>query len=128
MLPGDVPSPKDMAIQDAVRHARASAVEVLTRWGGLSISERRHIVRAFRSALIPRRRAGRKQSKTITAAYDAWKGGMRGVALYQNHIPNWERLSRWRRKAVERSLMAAIYSRSRRDPAKGASASGDPAI
>jgi hypothetical protein len=129
MHPGNVPNPIEMAVQDAARHARASAGEILRRWGGLSISERRQIVRAFRSALIPKRRAGRKQSKTITAAYDAWKGGMRGVALYQNHIPNWERLSRWRRIAVERSLMASIYSRSRRDPAKqAASASEDPAL
>ncbi len=120
-------NPQETAVQDAARHARASAVEILGTWEGLSISERRTIVRAFHSSLVPRRRAGRKQSETITAAYDAWKGGMRGAALYQNHIPNWDRLSRWRRKAVERSLMEAIYSRNRRARAKqAASASEDP--
>jgi hypothetical protein len=118
MQPGDVPNPKETAVQDAAGHARASAVEILGKWGGLSISERRRIVRTFRSALIPRRRAGRKQSETITAAYEAWKGGMRGVALFRNHIPHWDRLSRWRRKAERRSLMDAIYSRNRRERAK----------
>ena len=100
-------------------------MEILMRWGGLSISERRQVVRGFCSVLIPGRRAGRKQSETITAAYDAWRDGMRGIALYQSHIPNWKRLSRWRRKAVERSLMASIYSRSRRDRAKQAARSSE---
>lgn len=109
---------KQAAVQEAARHARASAAEILARWGELAIPERRQILRAFRLAIIPRRRAGRKQIEALTAAYEAWKRGMRGVALYQTHIPRWERLSRWRRKGEQRSLMDAIYSRKRRDRAK----------
>lgn len=128
MHPGNVPNPKATAVQDAVRHARGSAVEILGRWGGLSNAERMQIVRAFRSALIPRRRAGRKPSATLTAAYAEWKSGTRGPALFRKHISNWERLSRWRRKAEQRSLMDAIYSRNRRDRAKQAACAKDPAV
>jgi hypothetical protein len=78
---------------------------------------------AFRSAIIPRKRAGRKQSEALTAAFEAWKGGMRGAVLFQTHIQRWDRLSRWRRKAEQRSLMDAIYSRNRRERAKQRGAS-----
>jgi hypothetical protein len=133
-LPAGAPNPKlafpesdeagsgQTAFEGAARHARASAVEILTRWAGLSTSECRQVVMAFRSVLIPRKRAGRKQSEALTAAYEAWRGGMRGVALFQTHIQRWNRLSRWRRKAEQRSLMDAIYSRNRRERAKKSTA------
>jgi hypothetical protein len=119
MLPADNASPEEQtAVQEAARHARTSAVEILKRWGDLSTSERRQVIIAFRSAIIPRKRAGRKQSEALTAAFEAWKGGMRGLVLFQTNIQNWDRLSRWRRKAEQRSLMDAIYSRNRRERAK----------
>src|ERR1035437_8697922 len=130
LMPGDTANPKlvspepdqagsaKTAVEGAARCARAAAVEILRRWGSLSTSERRQVVRAFRSAIIPRKRAGRKQSEALTAAYEAWKGGARGVVLFRTHIPRWDRLSRWRRTAEQRSLMDAIYSRNRRERAK----------
>jgi hypothetical protein len=102
----------------ARQHARASAAEILGSWVGLSVSERRQIVTAFRSVMIPKRRAGRKPSETLTAAYTDWKSDIRGVALFQKHIVNWGRLSRWRRKTEQRSLMDAIYTRNRRERGK----------
>jgi len=92
--------------------------------GSLSASERRKVVRAFRSTIIPRRRAGRKQSEAVTVAYEAWKGSMRGAALFQTHVLRWDRLSRWRRTAEHRSLMEAIYSRNRRERAKRPGSAG----
>jgi hypothetical protein len=112
-----LPEPDDFG-KVAARHARASAADILRRWVNLSIPERRQIATAFRSVMIPRRRAGRKPSETLTAAYIDWKSDIRGVALFQKHILNWERLSRWRRKTEQRSLMDAIYTRNRRERRK----------
>jgi hypothetical protein len=98
----------------AAKQARVSAAEILGKWDGLSASERRKVVTAFRAVMIPKRRAGRKPSEALTAAYTDWKANIRGVALFRKHISNWERLSRWRRQAEQRSLMDAIYSRNRR--------------
>jgi hypothetical protein len=103
------------AVHGAVKQARASATIILRKWDDLSFLDRRKIVTAFRLAMIPKRRAGRKLSEAITAAYTDWKFNIRGVALFRKHILNWERLSRWRRRAEERSLMDAIYSRNRRE-------------
>jgi hypothetical protein len=115
--------------EDPVTQAKACAADIRRKWDGLSMSERRQIVSAFRSALIPKQSAGRKPSASLTAAYGEWKAGIRGAALFRKHISNWERLSRWRRKAEQRSLMDAIYSRNRRERAKQACyASESPAI
>src|SRR5271155_5017143 len=103
------------AVHEAARQAKASAADILGRWDGLSITDRRKIVTAFRAVMIPRRPAGRKPSEAVTAAYIDWKSNIRGIALFRKHISNWERLSRWRRQAEQRSLMDAIYSRNRRE-------------
>jgi hypothetical protein len=107
-----------LALRGAAKQAKASAAEILARWDGLSVSDRRMIVTAFRAVMIPRRRAGRKPSEALTAAYADWRSNIRGVTLFRKHISNWERLSRWRRKAEQRSLMDAIYSRNRRERAR----------
>jgi len=72
------------------------------------------IVTAFRRALIPRQRRGRRPSKEITAAHADWKCGMCGVALYRKHIVGFDRMSRWKRQGKSRALMEAIRSRERR--------------
>lgn len=115
--------------EDPAKRARACAEDILSKWNGLSMSERRQIVSAFRLTMIPKQRAGRKPSASLTAAYGEWKAGTRGTALFRKHISNWEHLSRWRRKSEQRSLMEAIYSRNRRARAKqAASSSEDSAI
>jgi hypothetical protein len=84
-------------------------------FAGLSRAERIQMAQVFRSTLVPRGKAGRRPVMRITRAYEAWKAGTRGVALYWAYIPNWNRLSRWRRQVEIRKLMAAIRSRRRRD-------------
>jgi hypothetical protein len=111
--------------EDPAKHARACAADILSKWDGLSMSERQQIVSAFRLTMIPKQRAGRKPSASLTAAYGEWKAGTRGTALFQKHISNWERLSRWRRRSEQRSLMDAIYSRSRRERAKQVRGTGE---
>jgi hypothetical protein len=50
----------------------------------------------------------------VTAALADWKAGIRGVALFQKHIPGWQKHNRYRRMAEEKRLMDAIRSRDRR--------------
>ncbi len=80
----------------------------------LSRMEALRVAKAFRTAFVPRRRAGRRPSMRVTRAYEDWKTGKRGIQLYREHIPRWSKLSRWRREREERKLMAAIHSRRRR--------------
>jgi hypothetical protein len=81
----------------------------------LNRSEFIQVAQEFKAALVPKRRAGRRPENRVTHAYEAWKTGKRGVALYRDHIPRWEMLSRWRRASEQRRLLSAIHSRARRD-------------
>jgi hypothetical protein len=36
------------------------------------------------------------------------------VELYRRHIRNWSKLTQWRRRVEQRTLMTAIYTRRRR--------------
>jgi len=74
-------------------------------------------VSLFRAGVVPRRRAGRRPKAQVTAAYQDWKAGMRGVALFRKHIPGWQKHNRYRRIAEEKRLMDAIRSRYRREGA-----------
>jgi hypothetical protein len=110
---GTASSPAERAEQ-----GRSSAIEAGQRIahevGHLDRRELHGIVRAFRSQLLPPRKPGRRRNKEITAAHADWKSGLRGVALYQKHIPRFDQMSRWKRQAKIRALMDAIRSRERR--------------
>jgi hypothetical protein len=73
------------------------------------------LVSVFRSAVVPKRKPGRRPKAQVTAALADWKRGVRGEALFRAHIRGWERMSRWRRQCEERALMEAIRSRARRE-------------
>jgi hypothetical protein len=83
--------------------------------GKTSRKELSKIVGAFRSALLPQRRVGRKPSAEITAAYQDWVAGMPAQQLRRTHIRNYARLAGWRRDKKVRALMAALRARRRRD-------------
>lgn len=76
---------------------------------------------AFRSALIPKRRPGRRPKPAITAAHQDWCGGLRGLPLYRKYIPGFDRRSRWRRIYEARRLNDAIHSREKRGRKKQSS-------
>jgi len=103
---------------------RAAACDVGQRLVGkletLSRKERLKIVRAFRSQLIPAGKPGRKRHQEITAAHADWKNGLRGLALYRQHIPRFEQLGYWERKGKMHALKDAIRSRDRREKARRA--------
>lgn len=80
---------------------------------GLTPHEVRHLVSFFRKRLAPRQ-AGRKRSPILDAAFADWQAGLRGNALYSKHIPRYDKMGRWRRKAEQQRLMNSIYSRHRR--------------
>jgi len=73
------------------------------------------VARAFHSAVVPKRKPGRRLKPQVTAAYQDWKAGTRGVALCAKHIPGWQKHNRYRRMAEQKSLMDAIRSRDRRE-------------
>jgi hypothetical protein len=96
--------------------ATRAAQEIRSQYGsGLTRDEGQKLVSTFRAGVVPRRRAGRRPLPHVTAAYENWKAGMRGVALYRSHIAGWDRHGEWRRKAEARALMDAIRSRRRRE-------------
>lgn len=73
------------------------------------------LVSAFRAGVVPRRRAGRRPKPRVTNAFHDWKAGMRGVDLYQKHIPGWAGHNRYRKMGEQKELMDAIRSRRRRE-------------
>jgi len=133
---------KPVPVSDAARHARsvlrakatqkkssdseifatakertARAVNDIRREFGQTLTreEALKLVSLFRAGVVPRRRAGRRPKPQITAAYQDWKAGMRGVALFRKHIPGWKDHNRYHRIGEQKTLMDAIRSRYRRE-------------
>lgn len=105
------------ALKAAAERAAQAAREIIRQFDVVGKATRKElykVVRAFQTELLPRRKSGRKPRAEITAAFMDWKAGVRGVRLYERHIPNYARLSSWRREDKKRRLMAAIRSRRRR--------------
>ena len=59
------------------------------------------VARVFYSAIVPKRKPGRRRKPQVTAAHANWKAGIRGVALYRKHIPGWQNHNRYRRPSRE---------------------------
>ena len=98
---------KEIAV-DAARKIQTAVRQPIERRDAL------RIVSAFRSTLIPHGRRGRKQKAVITAAHADYKRGMRGIPLFRNHIPRFDRMGHWEREVKTRRLMDAIRTRERR--------------
>jgi hypothetical protein len=110
------PMPPPDALSLACRLGAESAERIASQLGNLlDRGDRQKVCRTFDRTLLPRRRPGRKRKKSITVAFEDWKAGMRGTALYRKHIPGRDKHSHWRRRGEQRALMDAIYSRERRD-------------
>ena len=107
--------------------ARAVIVEtarfLAREFSALDRPARVKLFKVFRSELIPRKAPGRKRRKEITAAYEDWKLGIKGPALFRIHIPGFDKLSHWRRREKSRGLMDAIRTRRRRERKQGESES-----
>jgi hypothetical protein len=77
-----------------------------------------HVARAFRSAVVPKRKPGRRRKAHVTAALADWQAGIRDAALFRLHIPGWDEKSKWRQRCESRALMDAIQTRQRRHAAR----------
>jgi hypothetical protein len=117
--PATGPRPKvpiSPAFAAAKEKATRAARDIRRKYGeGLSREEFIRLANAFRSAVVPRRRPGRRPKATITAAYLDWKVGMRGADLYRKHIPGWQGHNRYHRIGEQKELIDAIRSRYRRE-------------
>jgi hypothetical protein len=100
----------------AKEKAERMAHEIREQFGeSLTREDYIRLARAFRSAVVPKRKPGRRRKAHVTAALADWKTGIRDEALYRAHIPGWEKHGKWRRKHEKRALMDAIRSRRRRE-------------
>jgi hypothetical protein len=99
---------KEIAIRAAQR-IRAELGDRLSRDQFIRLSK------AFRSAVVPRRKPGRQPSTLVSAAYADWKAGMKPRALCEKHIPAWATHNHYRRNGEQKALMDAIRSRYRRE-------------
>lgn len=99
----------------AYNAARTAGLAISKQFGEhLSLAERRRLVALFRTALIPAGRPGRKRRHDVTSAYNDWKEGMRGLALYKKHIRGWDQMSHWRRQQAARRLSNAVHTMHKR--------------
>src|SRR5215472_3622294 len=107
-----VPDPEEFRQANAA--AAAYGAEIAKNFSRLSRRQRVSLVNTFRRQLLPPRRPGRRRSKKITAAHADWRAGIRGVALYERHIPGFRKMGYWKRKDKIRNLMDVIRKRERR--------------
>lgn len=75
---------------------------------------RLEVVSALDHAIIPRRTPGPKNERT-DLAYKDYRAGVRGLELYRKHIPNFGKLSRWRRAVEQNRLLKALQKRAERE-------------
>src|SRR4051812_43807525 len=80
------------SIASAIAHLRAIVEQT-----GLAYEHRHEVLLAVRRAIIPKKPGGRKPDTRLDRAYADYKAGARGLDLLRKHIPNYARLSRWRR-------------------------------
>jgi hypothetical protein len=115
-LPGDGGQPAtETQLSEVASIAEQAGKNIAERFRNLTPQQRRTVVTQFRCQLFPPGKPGRKRSKEITAAYADWAKGMRGVALYQKHLPRFDRMGHWERKVKTRALLDAIRTRKRRE-------------
>jgi len=109
-------APVSAAFVAAKEKATRAARDIRRKYAeGLSREEYIRLANAFRSAVVPRRKPGRRPKATITAAYLDWKAGLRGADLYRKHILGWQGHHRYHRIGEQKELMDAIRSRWRRE-------------
>jgi hypothetical protein len=90
--------PPSEAFTAAKEKAAQVAEEIRQTFGHrLTRDEYDRVARAFRSAVMPKRKPGRHPKPQVTAAYADWKAGARGALLFIKHIPGWEKHNRYRR-------------------------------
>ena len=70
-------------------------------------------VAEVRRRIVPRRKPGKK-SPNIDSAWPDFQRGLRGLPLYQKHIPDHQKMNQYRRSAEENRLRDGLRKRARR--------------
>lgn len=109
------PIPPETQLSEAIAIAERVGKDITEKFPCLAPRERRKIVAQFRHQLLPPGKPGRKRSEKITAACADWAAGMRGLALYRKHLPQFDQMGLWKRKVKTRALLDAIRTRKRRE-------------
>ncbi len=79
---------------------------------GFSRPKRLRTARFIHRRLVPPKGpSGRPRQRRLDAALVDYENGVRGVALYKKHIPNWDRLSKWQRRIAQERLSNALTKR-----------------
>jgi len=81
----------------------------------LSHDARLDVVSAVRRAIVHKQKAGRKNDERLDRAYTEFRTGTRGLELYRKHIPNFRKLSRWRRRVEGDRLLKTLNKRAERE-------------
>jgi hypothetical protein len=71
------------------------------------------VVSAVRQAIIPKRKPGRK-NPNIDSAWPDYQRGVRGLKLYQRHIPGHSTMNQYHRAAEENRVLDGLRKRARR--------------
>ncbi len=108
------PESRPERVSQAIAKVTEIGKSIALEFPDLQRRDRLRLLRGFRAQLIPPGKPGRKRRKEITAAHADWKGGLRGLPLYRKHIPGFDRMNWWKRKAKMGALRDAIRSRERR--------------
>jgi hypothetical protein len=81
----------------------------------LARTSRLGLLSVLRSEVLGKRKPGRKRSEQVNRAYPDYKAGLRGLALYRKHVPNYHQLSRWRRREEGNKLLKNLQKRAQRE-------------
>ena len=95
--------------------AATAGAEIARSFAKASRRQRRAIVREFRAQLLPPGPRGRRDTERITRAYQDWLAGVRGIPLFEKHIPRWKRMGYYERDHKRHRLMSAINKRRRKE-------------
>jgi len=81
--------------------------------GRMTRGARLLVATAVRRAVVPRRKPGRK-NPNIDSAWPDYQRGVRGLKLYQRHIPGHANMNRYHRSAEEHRLLDGLRKRASR--------------
>ena len=107
----------------------AGAIEALRQTAeqeGLTHAARINIVAIVHHAIVPKRSPGPKDRR-LDAAYAEYKVGVRGLRLFRKHIPDYGKLSRWRRNEKQNRLLKALQKRAERERKRQQAPTNPPA-
>jgi hypothetical protein len=84
--------------------ATAAGAEIARDFAKASRRQRLRLANTFLRQLLPPRKGGRRNTERITAAHADWKAGVRGLELYERHIPGFRKMSYWKKGSVAESV------------------------